>query len=113
MNPKILQKLHPKLKAAIQLIDRYTDFDLCLRFGRSEAMEKAKDKSVTTVSIGVGNAMPQGKADFNSKRILAAYNQCKGIETFPQDVELKHTAKGYQITIKKIKDNGNYDHNQN
>jgi hypothetical protein len=73
MNPKILKKVQPKIKAALQIIDRYTDFDIVLRFGRSEAMEKAKDGTVTTVSIGVGNALAHGKADFESKRILAAY----------------------------------------
>jgi hypothetical protein len=112
MNPKILKKVQLKIKAALQIIDRYTDFDIALRFGRSEAMEKAKDGTVTTVSIGVGNALAHGKADFESKRILAAYNLCKNVTNFPQDVELKKTAKGYQLTIKKQKSNDNNE-NQN
>lgn len=113
MNPKILQKLNPKIKAALQYLDRYTDFDIALRFGRSEAMTKAEDKSVTTISIGVENALPHGRADFNSKRILAAWNKCKDIPGFPSEVELKKTAKGYQITIKKQKQNGDHHDNTN
>jgi hypothetical protein len=89
-NKNLKEELSEELHLALQLLDSISKFKIKLaKYG----------KSGQKVLVGHCNALPNGRADFNSSLIKSTIIKCQKVPTWPKKVQFKTVNKGHLLFV--------------